>query len=365
MTLRHWSVALSFVGIVGGAWSQAASGDSTLPDPAKWNSEGVVRIFEQNANGLLSGIYRRGGFNDGAAGFTANNDLSLINPNEIQSMEATVTLLDAATSGEGFTVSPRAGLEGFFYWNGTGPGGSDRTGQVFAAISLQVDRATQTGQAFRILIRCNDPNCTTNTPIDNAVLAPVGFFERHRLRIAYDGANFTFQLDEGEPAVVAAPDANRLAVPVGFKALRTRLVIPASPTASARILALFEDLSVNGTPYENFEEKSLPRVSLLPGPGSFPSSETFDAVLVVESPEALAAARVTLNGATIFDLAALESSPLLVRGTLVSGGRTYRLPGFKPEILGPGPHLVGAEVTTVSGATARSFAVWQVLPVTE
>jgi hypothetical protein len=60
----------------------------------------------------------------------------------------------------------------------------------------------------------------------------VEFFEPHRLSLAYDGSNFIFQIDNDDPVVFAAPHTTRLAPTVPLKALRTRLLIPASPSAS-------------------------------------------------------------------------------------------------------------------------------------
>jgi len=318
-----------------GGFATGEAADSGLPDPARWNSPTVVRIFELNAGALLSGVYR------------------------------TVTLLDGAASAD-LTIVPRAALEGFFYWDGTGTGqASDLTGHVQASIHLAFSIQQQQPQARLYIIRCNDAACSTNTGITNQVLRAVQFFEPHQLKVTYDGNSFVFQLDSDTPVVIAAPHSTRLPPPVGEKLLRTRLHVPALPSASGRILALFEGLQVNGNPYESFDEKLLPRVSLLPGSGTFPSTQTFDIVLLVESPESLAAARVTFDGVELFDLAGLEGNPLLAKGTLGAGGRVYRLPGFSVGGLPSGPHVVAAEVTTQSGKTGRGFAVWNVLPAIE
>lgn len=117
---RRLVLAIAII-LVGGA-PGTVSAQSAIPDPAKWNNSGLIRIFEQNGGALLSGIYRRGGFDNGASTFSTFNDLALRNPNSVQSMEATVTLLDA--SAVGLTTFPSARLDGFFYWNGTGSGTS-------------------------------------------------------------------------------------------------------------------------------------------------------------------------------------------------------------------------------------------------
>jgi hypothetical protein len=335
--------------------------ESAFPDPAKWNSPATIRIFEQNAGALLSGFYRVGGFDNGASPLVINNDFLLRNPNSVQAMEATVTLLDALTVGSGFTTRPRAGIEGFFYWNGTGSGGSDQTGHVFASINLTVDATGQT-VAQRLLLRCNDPACNTNTPIANATVKPVNVFEAHRLRVSYDGANFAFQLDEDTPIVVPAPDGTRIPPTNQFKALRTRVIVPASPTASASILALYEHVTVNGAPYEDFGTTNLPRVQILPGSGTFSSAQTFDLVIMVQTAgEPVTNVQFTVNGT---DMTAFL--PLAVTGTLPSGGATYRFPGVPASLIGVGtPALLGVQATTASGQTARGFAVWSAVAVSE
>lgn len=345
---------------VGGVAAESA--DSAFPAPAKWNSPGIVRLFEQNAGALLSGIYRTGGFDNGASTLATSNDMLFRNPNSVQAMEATVTLLDASVAGTGFTTFPRAAVEGFFYWNGTGNGGSDQTGHVLASINLAIDTATGQTVARRFLIRCNDPACNTNTSIDSATLKPITFFEPHRLRVSYDGSAFSYQIDDDAPIVVPAPDSTRVAPTNQFKALRTRLVTPASPTASASVLALFENAAVNGAPYEDFNDKNLPRAQILPGSGTFSSSQSFDLVIAVETAgEPVSGVKFTVNGTDISDLL-----PLAVAGTLPSGGVTYRFPGVPASVIGVAtPTVLGVQATTVSGKTARGFALWNAVAVSE
>ena len=191
---------------------------------------------------------------------------------------------------------------------------------------------------------------------------PVSFFQAHRLKVSYDGTNFSFQVDGGTPIVVAAPDATRLAPTDKFKTLRTRTVVGASPTASASLLALFDDLAVNGAPYENFNGKDLPRVQILPGSGTFSSRQTFDLVIMVETAgEPVTNTRVTVNGA---DVSSVLSSA--VPGTLPSGGVTFRFPGVPASILPVGtPVVLGVEATTASGKTARGLALWNAVATSE
>ena len=212
------------------------------------------------------------------------------------------------------------------------------------------------------MVRCNDPACSTTTTIVNAAMMPASFFQSHRLKVSYDGTNFLFQVDGGTSVVVAAPDVNRLPPTNQFKALRTRALVPASPTTAASVLALFENVLVNGAPYETFDSKTLPRVQILPGPGTFSSQQIFDTVIMVETAgELVTNVRLTVNGADVS-----SSLPLAVPGALPSGGATYRFPGVPAAVLGVGtPAVLGVEATTASGKIARGFALWNVVAATE
>ena len=116
-----------------------------------------------------------------------------------------MTLLDA--SAVGVTSNPRAGLQGRFYWNGTGTGSAtDSTGHVQASIHIQFNATTKQPEAAYFVNRCIDAACNSQTAIASATIMPVSFFEVHRLKVSYDGAVFSFQVDAGTPIVVAAPD---------------------------------------------------------------------------------------------------------------------------------------------------------------
>ena len=72
--MRKWLglvVTINLIGVAAGT----VGAQSAFPDPAKWDSTGAIRIFEQNAGALLSGFYRRGGFDNGASTFAVNNDM--------------------------------------------------------------------------------------------------------------------------------------------------------------------------------------------------------------------------------------------------------------------------------------------------
>lgn len=352
-------VTIILIGVAAGS----VGAQPALLDPAKWNDASVIRVFEQNAGGLLSGISRRGGGANGAVTFGGVNDLLLPNPNAVHTIEASVTLLDASAVG-GIAIVPRAALEGVFYWNGTGSGSAtDPTGHVVASIHLALNTTTGQPEARYFVLRCNDPACNTPTTIATALIESISFFQACLLKISYDGVNFSFQDDGRTPIVVAAPDATRLAPTYQLKALRTAIVVPASPTASASALALFDNVAVNDAPYDDFNAKTLPRVQILPGSGTFSSHQSFDLVVMVETAgELVTNVRATVNG--------VNSTPVLlalaVPGTLPSGGVTYRIPNVPATVLGVGtPVMLGVEATTASGKTARGFALWNVVAASE
>jgi hypothetical protein len=360
--MRRW-VLIAVVGLAVLPAPERAGAQSAFPDPTRWNGEGVVRILEQNAGALLSGIYRLGGFDAGESPVDTVNDMALRNASAVLRMEATVTLLDASASGAGVGTFPRAGLEGFFYWNGQGTGGaSDRTGHVLASIHLALNTETRDPEARYLVARCDDAACAATTTVASAAIAQVDFFQPHRLKVSYDGAAFAFQVD-GAPAVeVAAPDVNRLGPTVPLKALRTRTVVPAAPSAFSSILALFDDVAVNGAPYDGFQARTLPRVQVLPASGTFSPHQTFDVVIMVETAaEPVIDVQLTVNGADLSHLL-----PLAIPGTLPSGGRTYRFANVPASALGgAAPIVVGATATTVGGKKARGVALWNLVDVDE
>jgi hypothetical protein len=351
-------ITVAFIGVnIGSVGAQPA-----FPDPAKWNESSLIRIFEQNAGAFLSGIYRLGGADNGASTFTSNNDMFLPNPNSIQTMEATVTLLDASAGGA-VTSFPRAGLQGFFYWNGTGSGA---TGNVESSIHLAFNATTQQPEARYNIVRCDAAPCSPGSPgqttIASAASMPVSLFEPHRLKVSYDGTNFSYQVDGGTPIVVAAPDVTRLAPKSQSKELRTRIAVPASPTESASVLALFDNVAVNGAPYETFDAKTLPRAQIVPGSGTFSSNQTFDVVVMVETAgEVVTNVRITVNGADFSSVL-----PQAAIGNLPSGGVTYRFANVPASFFGIGtPAVLGVEATTASGKTARGFALWNTVAANE
>jgi hypothetical protein len=351
-------VALVVCGVGG-----EARAESAVPDPTKWNDAGALRVFEPNGSRLLSGVYRRAGSDNGASVFEARNDMRIVNANSVSRIDATVTLLDAQGSGgTGSPTYPRAEIGGFFYWDGTGTGtSSDDTGHVFAATSLALNLDTGALEARRAVSRCTNADCSTFVILSSESLGPIRMFEPHLLRIEYDGTRFTFQLDANPAQTLTPSDTTRSTPTVPLKTARTRFQMPASSTATASVLAVFDNVSVNGALYETFDDRTIPRVSIMPGSGTFSSRQVGDVDIVIETGGlAVVSTRVTFDGVDVSSLAGA-----LPTGTLTGGGIVRRLRAFPVGTLPPGPHVLGVEVTLTGSRVVRGFALWNILTATE
>lgn len=362
MLRKTFLFIVAIAAALGGMALHEAAAQSANPDPAKWNNSGFIRVFEMNAGKLLSGITRKGGHDNGAFTFTSRNDMKFVNPNSVNVIEATVTLLDASAIGAGFTSSPRASLEGHFYWDGTGTGtSSDQTGHVFATINLALNAATGLTEARYFVIRCLNASCDNENLLVFDTLGSIEFFEPHDLRIEYDGSEFIFTLDGFTPVMFTAPDETRNPPTVPFKTLRTRIMVPQDATASASVLALFDDVSVNDAPYDSFDDKTLPRVSIMPGSGTFVSTQVTDIAILIETDgQTVTDVKLTLDGNDISNLLASFAS-----GTLAAGGESLRRASLPATAIPAGQHVVGVEATFDDATTARGFALWNVLATVE
>jgi hypothetical protein len=219
-------------------------------------------------------------------------------------------------------------------------------------------------------LKCPDAACNltaanllTEITISNQ---PVSLFATLRLRLAYDNATgtFTFQLDQQPSQTFVVPDAVRLAPTSQLRGLRTRIQTEADPGATGRILAAFDNVTVNDAPYEGFEARTLPRVSITPPSGTLASTQVVDVVVLAETgADPAVGGRLLLNGqdvtAAALSIAAIQP--------LASGGLAVRFPRIAiGGIIPPGaPALVAVEVTTASGETVRSFVLWRVIAVAE
>jgi hypothetical protein len=341
-------------------------------DPTKWNSgrdrsvDGLeirlpvsdVRIQELTSRRALLGTVGTGGEVAHDPGGPIAR-LPLADQLGVNSIEVTVTLLDGHATGSDFSTNPRASVDAYFYRTATG---GHVQGTIFLGLSQE---RSQPGAAYFVL-QCLDSQCNTTTILTSGTLSEnVQFFEPHRLRIAFDpgSGNFTFQLDSDPPVIFTTPDAVRLPSMIPFAQLRARAgTIPADPNASASLLAFFDDVVLNGVPHDSFDTQTLPRVQILPGSGTFPVNQQVDVVILVETGgETIEPANVRLlfNNQDVS-----QFLPTAIPGAPTGGGRSFRFPNIVlGNFIPPGTAvLVGAEVTTPSGAKGAGSAFWRVVP---
>lgn len=340
-------------------------------DLSRWRSDGAVRVIE--ADRLVLGLAARGTTGEARS---ETNDLSFLAPSGITEIQVDVTLLDVIIPNAA-AGSSQAGITGLWYWDGTGGGtASDLTGHVLGALVIDADEATQTVDVRFHALKCPNPTCAF-TPgdllVETTLLTGVKRFEVHRLRLAYNNATgtFTFQLDGGTAQTFTVADATRNPPTVAFKALRTRVRTQDGPDARGKILALFDDVRVNGAAYDSFDDTSgasrptrAPRATLFPGTGVYPSTFTGDVVVLVQTDaDAVTGGRLLLDGVDV-TTAALA---LAVIESVAGGGVAVRFPGISlASLVPPGPaKRVDVEVDTASGARLRASATWRVLAVVE
>jgi hypothetical protein len=327
-------------------------------DPARWLSGAEVRIEEVAGGVALLGAARRGQPN------TINPTTRIIFKDEttVRAVEATVTVLDGSARGTSFSA-PALRIDGNFYWDGTGTGtATDQTGHVQADLRIAVrENQEQSLEVRCFVIRCLDPGCATFQDLFNANLGDVEYFQPHRLKVSFDfgTGDFRFQVDDQPPTVFTVADATRLAPTSPFMQIRARAGAPDGDETVGSMLALVEDVAVNGAPYDGFGATILPRAAVVPGSGPFPGSLTTDVVVAVETDgEPVSDVRLFLDGQDVSGFLAAA-----VPGTLPGGGRTFRFPAvLLAGVLSPGTTaLVGVEATT-PGGVVTGFALWEVVP---
>jgi hypothetical protein len=199
-----------------------------LIDPAKWaDLEFITRI----EGGALRSEVRSSLSNP-----NIGNNLTFIDPNNIASIRVDVTLTDLIYNGD----FPRALIHGFFY--------NDAIGPVRAEIAIG-----DSGSGLRATYsvgRCPDFNCTTYTPLPSGsgTLGTINLGETHNLFVSWDGTKFDFILDSSITASYTPTAPFPLNSPIPFKAIGTHV----TSGAGGFVSALFDDVYVNGTPYDDF-----------------------------------------------------------------------------------------------------------------
>lgn len=223
------------------ALSAAEITEIALIDRTKWADLEFIRRIE---NGALHSAVR-------SYGNELSNSLSLPDPNGVTSIEAVVTV-NAYTNN---LASTRARIGGFFFHepNPPGPGGD-----IYAEIGIEEDMLTGRGLvAVAQTFRCQDaPNCYSTDWRGYFILGEVNIGQSHTLRITLLPTNLLeFQLDNGSPlwAYQGVPGGALL---YPWKGIGTRVghwaPLPLGPGEGGYVDALFDNVKVNGLPYDYF-----------------------------------------------------------------------------------------------------------------
>jgi hypothetical protein len=134
--------------------------------------------------------------------------VGFVDTDTVNAFQAEVTV----TAVSNTDASPRAGLPGLFYNDGT-PGGG-QTGNIVAAIDLR-HNGTALVAVFEVS-RCDNPDCSSLTTLlsDDTTFGPVALGQTHTLSLAWDGDMqvFTFGFD-GETVSLDPTEVPRVKAP--------------------------------------------------------------------------------------------------------------------------------------------------------
>ena len=125
------------------------------------------------------------------------------------------------------------------------------------------------------------------------------------------------------------------------------------PICPNTVLALITKLS--------FQEWA-PILSVSPPSGSYAYTQNFDLTFILRAlGVSIAGGSAVLDGLDITP----ELAGCFVRGTLVSGGQTFRCPSLSGSRLGVGTHTLEGSFDLSDGTTVQDAATWEVLENTE
>jgi hypothetical protein len=204
-----------------------------LIDPTKWADLEFIRRIEGGA--LRSEVRSSVSYPN------IGNNLTFIDPNNVNSIYADVTVTDLISKGD----FPRALIHGFFY--------NDGIGDVRAEVAIG---NSGSGLEARYMVgRCPDLGCSTYTPFTSGTLGTVNLGQKLTLFIGWDGTQFAFKFAggdtfaynprlDGKPAPTATP-------PIPFKAIGTHV----TSGLGGFVSALFDNVYINGNvsiPYDDF-----------------------------------------------------------------------------------------------------------------
>lgn len=235
--IKAWLVFCFFlclagtVGISSPVMAQIPTMDST-----KWANLEFIRRAE---NGALHSAVR-------SNGNPLSNNLLILNPSGVNSMEVTVTVNAISNTN---LVLTRARIGGFFFNYDDGL----KAGDYYAEIYIGEDSNSGLHAGY-FIERCLDGlQCASSDDFHWGLIGPINIGEPHTLRIVYDTDpiesqnNFRFMFD-GNPVGSFSVPSSTGPPSVSFKTIGTRVYGTIGPGQSDYVDAKFENVLLNGNP---------------------------------------------------------------------------------------------------------------------
>ena len=236
-------------------------------NPAKWfGTEGSTGLLSPNTEGrreLAFGelrmdlvMYGRTDSDIGVAG-NATNALNHTNPSAVTTIQADVLMSNVELVACAPNTSPtraQAGINGFFFNDGTSPGAGNRTGDISAGIQKVQD--TKLGDQTELFIaRCTNSDCSAITTLASTVFTAAWVMRVvDTVRLQWDQPNqqFVYTLNPAGPS----PETKTLSYTVtdtnpavvSIKALsvsNSAANCLSGPRTSSYIKAYFDNVMVN------------------------------------------------------------------------------------------------------------------------
>lgn len=103
-------------------------------------------------------------------------------------------------------------------------------------------------------------------------------------------------------------------------------------------------------------------LTILPGSGVLWATQGFDLMLSLEAP-----GRSVIGGQVLFDSQDVTGAVAgcIVAGSVLTGGQTFRCPGLRGGLLGPGTHVLTVRLDLSDGSAPTASVTWQVRADTE
>lgn len=219
----------------------------------RWKNGETVREIESSA--LLLACGSSSPIVTSSFPYTDFNRLGFADPNSANAIQADITILDHFVRNKAYT---RIRLDGRWYNDGSGMPGSDMTGDIQAELSLRGDPSGLYGR-WSVYRFTNAVGTTAATLGWGDFTTPIVMGPTYTLFIGYDSSanQFTFRIGSEEYTFGPTGLPTRLRDPNSpWKSLTIRTQID-DDESSGYIAAAFDNVYVNGIPYDDFSSSTL------------------------------------------------------------------------------------------------------------